>query len=339
MKTIIHVPFRSRILTVFTALLLVATVSSAQEKQFDRIVVFGSSLSDPGNAFVLLSNPQAYGFDESCNLGTPANTPPYDKLDDFLIPDGTYARGGHHVSNGATWIEQFVRGRGLSGNANPALGNEGIKASNYAVGGARAVEDYPCRFNLSNQLEAFDIDQQNGLVITEKTLFVFEIGGNDVRDALAEGDPSIIGDALQNIATAIETLHYQGARKFLLVNVPALGITPAVKMIDEMVPGAAQAANALTQGFNAGLEQGRGYLNATLPGIDIRTLDLYDLLNEIIATPENFGITNTEDACVTPNIAPFTCKDPDSYLFWDGIHPTKAVHAIMAQKAAEVLND
>ncbi len=340
MKTLMHLPFRYRILTVFTALLLVATGSSAKEKQFDRIVVFGSSLSDPGNAFVLLSNPQAYGFDESCNLGTPANTPPYDKLDDFLIPDGTYAKGGHHVSNGATWIEQFARGRGLSGNAKPALGNEGIKASNYAVGGARAVEDYPCRFNLSNQLAAFNIDQQDGLVITGKTLFVFEIGGNDVRDALVSESPEeIIIQALNNIADAIGTLYFQGARKFLLVNVPALGETPAVKMIDVEMPGAAQGANALTQGFNYGLEQGRGYLNATLPGVDIRTLDLYTLLNEIIANPENFGITNTVDACITPKSAPFTCKNPDSYLFWDGIHPTKIVHDIMAQKAAEVLTD
>ena len=336
MKTLIHLPFRSRILTVFTALLLVATGSSAQEKQFDRIVVFGSSLSDPGNAFVLLSNPQAYGFDESCNLGTPANTPPYDKLDDFLIPDGTYAKGGHHVSNGATWIEQFARGRGLSGNAKPALGNEGIKASNYAVGGARAVEDYPCRFNLSNQLAAY---QQDSLTIPEKTLFVIEIGGNDIRDALATQDSTIIGDALANIANAIGTLYYQGARKFLLVNVPALGETPAVKMIDAMMPGAAQAANMLTQEFNANLGGLQSFLNGTLPGVDIRTFDLYALLNEIIANPENFGITNTKDACVTPNVAPFTCKNPDSYLFWDGIHPTKIVHDIMAQKAAEVLND
>ena len=336
MKTLIHLPFRSHILTVFTALLLVATVSSAKDKQFDRIVVFGSSLSDPGNAFVLLSNPQNYGFDEACNLGTPANVPPYDQLDTFLIPDGSYAKGGHHVSNGATWIEQFARGRGLSGNAKPALGNEGIKASNYAVGGARAVVDYPCRFNLSNQLAAY---QQDALTITEKTLFVIEIGGNDVRDALAEGDPSIIGDALQNIATAIGTLYFQGARKFLLVNVPALGATPAVKKIETMIPGAVDGANMLTQVFNANLGGLQNTLNATLQGIDIRMLDLHTLLNDIIIDPENFGITNTEDACVTPNVAPFTCKNPDSYLFWDGIHPTKIVHDIMAQEAAEVLND
>lgn len=335
MKTLIHLPFRSRILPLLASLLLVATVSSAQEKQFDRIVVFGSSLSDSGNAFVLLSNPQDYGFDESCNLGTPANMPPYDKLDDFLIPDGTYAKGGHHVSNGATWVEQFARGRGLSGNTKPALGNKGTKASNYAVGGARAV-DYPCRFNLSNQLAAY---LEDGILATEKTLFIIEIGANDVRDALATQDPNIIGYALSNIGNAIGTLYSQGARKFLLVNVPAIGETPAVKMIDIIAPGAAAAANALTQGFNSNLVPLLNFLNATLPEVDIRMFDLYTALNEIIADPENFGISNTQDACVTPNVAPFTCKNPDSYLFWDGIHPTKVVHAIMAQRAAEVLND
>ena len=339
MKTLIHLPFSSRILTVFTALLLVATVSSAKEKQFDRIVVFGSSLSDPGNAFVLLSNPQDYGIDAFCDLGTPANTPPYDQLDDFLIPDGTYARGGHHVSNGATWIEQFARGRGLSGDTRPALGNEGTKASNYAVGGARAVEDYPCRFNLSDQLAAY---HQDSLTITEKTLFVIEIGGNDIRDALATPDPSIIGIALHNIANTIGILYSQGARQFLLVNVPALGETPAVKIIETMIPGAVDGANMLTQVFNTNLGGLQYSLNSNdilFPGIDIRMLDLYTLLNEIIDTPEDFGITNTEDACITPGVAPFTCKNPDSYLFWDGIHPTKVVHDIMAQKAAEVIND
>jgi len=296
--------------------------------------VFGSSLSDSGNAFVLLSDSQAYGFDESCNLGTPANVPPYDKLDAFLIPDGSYARGGHHVSNGATWIEQFARARGLSGDTRPALRSEGTKASNYAVGGARAV-DYPCRFNLSNQLIAY---QQDAILPTEKTLFVLEIGGNDVRDALATQDPDIIVYALSNIADTIAILYSQGARKFLLVNVPAIGETPALKILDDMIPGVAQAANYLTNVFNSNLESLQDSLNA-LPEVDIRTFDLYTLLNEIIADPENFGITNTEDACVTPNVAPFTCKNPDSYLFWDGIHPTKAVHAIMAQKAAEVLNN
>ena len=42
-------------------------------------------------------------------------------------------------------------------------------------------------------------------------------------------------------------------------------------------------------------------------------------------------------ACVTPSVAPFNCSSADEFLFWDGIHPTKAGHAILARETAQVL--
>jgi phospholipase/lecithinase/hemolysin len=314
--------------------LLFTTASSAQEKQFDRIVVFGTSLSDSGNAFTLVSDQTAFGIDAECDMGTPANVPPYDDLGFLLIPDGSYARGGHHVSNGATWIEQFARGQGLSGFVRPALRNTGTEASNYAVGGARAY-DFDCRFNLEDQLAAYRKDFPK---TSPETLIVIELGSNDVRDVLDTGNQGIIGAALGNIGITIGTLYGDGARKFLLVNVPPIGKTPAVKMIDAMYPDfdVANSANLLSAGFNLGLGGVQVGLSA-LPGIDIRILDVFTLLNEIIAAPESFGIVNTVDPCVTPAEPPFACAKPDTYLFWDGIHPTKAVHGIVAQRAAEVL--
>ncbi len=39
---------------------------------------------------------------------------------------------------------------------------------------------------------------------------------------------------------------------------------------------------------------------------------------------------NASTPCVTPDQPPFVCANPDTYLFWDGIHPTKAAHALIA---------
>lgn len=366
---------KSGTIKIFLLALSLTCSSAAFAKQsaFDRLVVFGASLSDPGNAFVLINNPTELGFDQ-CPLGTPLNVPPYDQMDklylsddlyfELLVPDGVYARGGHHVTNGATWIEQFARGQGLSGTVRPALRNTGIQASNYAVGGARArmvpsdPTDDPvydvirCRFNLSDQVKAYlaDFKINESRPISNKTLIVIEIGGNDVRDALgALNPPAVLGAAIGNISDTIQSLYGLGARNFLLMNVPNIARTPTVILLDQLFTppstplesSIAYNSNLLSIGFNDALAQVQNGLNA-LPGIDIRTLDLYTLLEDIIWDKDNnasklYGITNVADACITPNVPPYTCKKPDTYLFWDGIHPTKAVHNIMARRAAEVL--
>lgn len=322
-------------LILFSLGIFVTSTSLAQQKSYDSIVVFGDSLSDSGNAFIVLSNPSRFGFDETCNPLTPMNVPPYSTLDDLFVPDGTYAIGGHHVSNGATWVEQLARSKGLAGFVRPALRSDGMKARNYAVGGARA-NDYSCSFNLSNQFDAY---LANSPVVSADTLFIFELGGNDMRDALVNlpSDPApIIASAITNIGNAIGTLYSLGARQFLLMNIPDIGQTPAVQILDSIYPGLANAATGLTNAFNFHLLGLQGNLNL-YPDMNVRIFDAYTLLNSIISNPDNYGIEVTDVPCVTPNIAPYKCTNPDTYLFWDGLHPTKAVHKIMAHDAADVL--
>jgi phospholipase/lecithinase/hemolysin len=74
-----------------------------------------------------------------------------------------------------------------------------------------------------------------------------------------------------------------------------------------------------------------------LPEIEITTLDAFQLLNGIVATPAAFGLTNVEDACLQPGVPPFRCQGVDEYLFWDGIHPTATAHGIVADQAAFLL--
>jgi phospholipase/lecithinase/hemolysin len=305
-----------------TALILSAfsTPDAASPAPFSRIVVFGASLSDPGNAFALRGG---------------SNTPPDYLLDPFLVPGAPYARGGHHFSNGATWVEQFARSRGLAGSTQPAYGSANPGPSNYAVAGARAYED-GLNVNLSAQVEAFL--QDVGGVAPADALYTVEMGGNDLRDALVVyagggNGGAILQNATLSIAERIQALYAAGARQFLVWRAPNVGLTPAIRSLG---PSAEQLGTALTVAFNQALDGAVAQLSA-LPGIRIVRLDAFRILNALVDTPWAFGLTNVSAPCISPRIEPFTCQQPDEFLFWDGIHPTKAVHGILAQEAADAL--
>ncbi|MGI8672992.1 MAG: SGNH/GDSL hydrolase family protein [Luteitalea sp.] len=304
------------------ALALTATGRVAAQPQYDGIVVFGTSLSDSGNAFALRD-------------GT--NTPPDYLVDLLLIPGAPYAKGGHHFTNGATWVEQFARSRGLAGTVRPAFRGSSAVATNYAVGAARAYDDGR-NVNLSAQVDAFLA--ASGGVASPAALYVIEMGGNDVRDALVAypngGHMAVIQQALTSIAANIGRLYGAGARDFLVWSAPNPALTPAIRYLDTIAPGTAQLATGLTLAFNGNLASIVAQWSAA-PGIRMARLDAFALLNEIVADGNRFSLTDVTSACITPPEAPFACTNPDEFLFWDGIHPTAAVHAIIAQRAASVL--
>ena len=94
------------------------TTGQAQKATpYSGIFVFGDSLSDSGNVFE-----STHGV----------ATAPYDP-----VPALPYAIGGHHFSNGATWIERVADDLKLAQAAMPALRERGL-FGNYAFGGARA---------------------------------------------------------------------------------------------------------------------------------------------------------------------------------------------------------
>jgi phospholipase/lecithinase/hemolysin len=303
------------------ALVLAAPGWAAAQSRFSGIVVFGTSLSDPGNAFALVGD---------------AGTPPDFMLNPLLIPSAPYARGGHHFSNGATWIEQYAKSVGLVHSVKAALATPDLSADNYAVGAARAYND-GINFNLTRQVDTF-LQRSRG-VASSGALYVIEMGGNDIRDAFqiyatgGNGGP-ILTQAVGSIAANIQRLYVAGAREFLVWAAPNVALTPAIRSLG---PAAGGLATLVTQGFNGGLAQALGQLSFGLPGISFARLDAYQLLNAIVADPAAFDLTNVTTACVTPNNPPFKCQHVDEFLFWDGIHPTRAGHAILAQETANVL--
>lgn len=311
------------LLTCLAAVAFSTTGSAAaQRAPYSGVVVFGTSLSDSGNAFALRGA---------------SSTPPDYALDPLLVPSAPYARGGHHFSNGDTWIEQLARSWGLAGAVRPAFGSASPTATNYAVGGARAYDDGK-NINLGDQVEVF-LSDHDGAARAD-ALYVIEMGSNDIRDAIVAfqtggiaAAQAVLQQALASIAQNMQVLHHSGARHFLVWLPPDLALTPAIQALNRLTPGVSQLASTLTQVFNATL---RGLLRqlSALPETTIATLDAYTLLHQIVADPAAYGLIDATRACVTPDAPPFSCQRPDEYLFWDGIHPSRATHSITAAAAA-----
>jgi outer membrane lipase/esterase len=345
-----------RLTPLFSVLILCATWANAQSTEYDSATFFGDSLSDPGNKYALTGL---------------KNTPPYDQLDPFLIPDGPYAIGGLHHSNGQTWTEQLAKHLGLGDYAKPAYHSRG-KASNYSYGGARAGNPLvipPCtqassNLHLSDQVNSY-LSDVNGDASTQ-ALYALFIGGNDVADAVRVlpcfgGDPTtsifyIATNVLPSLEQAIVDLYEAGGRIFLVGNSPDLGQTPAFNLPLNQFPGASDAATCFSLLYNfgtlsnnwvsnqCGFPPGLGGivdilagLQAQYPDIKFIQYDLFSKVRQLVLAPIEGEPQNGLMTCVMPEVPPFSCKNPDNHVFWDGIHPTKAVHNIVADEIIMLL--
>ena len=306
---------------VVAALIMLLPVPVAWADGPQRFVVFGDSLSDPGNAFVLLKK---------------LEVPPFPSL----IPDAPYARGAAHFSNGPTWVEQLSWVENALPTAGPALALPRI-FSNYAVGGARArTTTGPDAFDLPVEVGAFLRDFPSGA--PPGALYVLWAGGNDVRDALVAYDPYnpevaavILNQAAMSISDNLSTLYLRGARRFLVLNAPNIGLTPAVFLGG---PEAQTVAAGLSMQFNLMLEKKLQLFEART-GLKVVRLDVFTILEEVVADPATVGLLDVVDPCIRLDTKTNAfCPRPDQYLFWDGIHPTVAGHRILARRAHAALD-
>jgi outer membrane lipase/esterase len=174
-------------------------------------------------------------------------------------------------------------------------------------------------------------------------LYVVEIGGNDIRAALVAG-PGVLGLALTRSPRTSKAVRGR-ARHFLVWSAPTLDVPQRSRLNTFVAPGIAAGATAparATTRIFQGVLQGLG---AALPGITIVPFDAFGLLADVQANPRRFGLINATTACIEPNVPqfgfpsspPFRCAQQDRFFFWDGIHPTRAGHAIIAIEVGKTL--
>ena len=109
-----------------------------------------------------------------------------------------------------------------------------------------------------------------------------------------------------DILTIDAELEAAGAKNIVVWNVPDIGKTPAVLA---QGPLASALGTTLASTMSDALA-------ATIGGdLDAKLFDSFDLINDAVANPGAFGLSNVTDAC-----AQFLNCDPSQFLFWDGIH-------------------
>lgn len=312
---------------VVFALFAVAFASRATAQKIDRIAFFGDSLTDSGNNFIFTG--------QSTRMPFPVGPAAF-----------SYDIGGHHYSNGQVWAEYLTSALQIPNSGKPSLRAAGGVFTNYAVGDARTRAGAPAFpfFDLTTQVSRFLSDFHGQ--VPANTLVVIWMGANDLDDALnaLTTDPSgatslvIAEDALAAIGTNLQTLYAAGARMFLIVDVPDLSKTPYVRFLGQSDPTIPVIASEFSTGFNVELAAGTAPLGV-LPGMQFfRFFDVDGLLNAVIASPSSFHLVNVTDRCTVPDVkGNAICDAPDTYLFWDGTHPTTAGHRIVAAAALSLL--
>jgi outer membrane lipase/esterase len=303
--------------------------------------VFGDSLSDTGNLFIVTN--------EVPGQDTVPVSPPY---------------FAGRFSNRRVWVERLATRLDLAARAWLDGG------TNYAFGGAKAALDgddffFPreigvfipsIRSQVSNlffgepisdfPFDDFPFDLPSPFDEADPSaLYIVWGGPNDLRPAVREGeqDTTVARGSARSLARAIQKLAEGGAVHFLVANMPDLGQTPESLALG---PERVAFATELSEVFNSTLETSLQALESDF-AISISRFDTFTPMREAVADPAAFGFTNVTDPCLMvpdgnePSEAPFVggtpCVRPGAYLFWDFIHPTAAAHNVLAGLAFAAL--
>lgn len=295
---------RNAALAALTVAAVGAVASAASAQTYSRLVVFGDSLSDNGNLYAATFNTQP-------------TSPPYFQ---------------GRFSNGPVFTELFGFNAGRSAAGAPVTGS-----INYAYGGARTDSSaFPP--GMRNQLLTYT---GAGGVFGRNDLVTVVGGANNIFQAVPAASVALdpVG-AIRPVALAaaadinfiVNDIATRGAGTILVGNLPSLAVTPQFNQ--GPFAAAAPLAEFGATTFNSTLLSSLMITAAARPGTNIILLDLYKVGSTLAANPGLFGLTNARDVCFN---GVTVCANPDSFLYWDSVHPTAAGNRLLAALANDYL--
>jgi len=335
--------FRRTLLCAALALAASPVFAQSQEptppSPFSQTVFFGDSLTDGGFYRPLLGPNGAV-------IGQFTTNPGY--------VWSQYMADYFHSNANSAWL--------ATGGA-PTLST----GNNWAVGGARVDIDFVGSLgytpSLTSQYAAY---LASGHSVDPNALYTVWGGANDIFAANAAyvaaygatlgggGTPAqaqaagmaaaqpIIGAAVTEQIGLIGALHTAGAQYVMVPTIPDMGLTPSAIASG---PTGQALATTMSGGYNSGLFGG-----LATAGLHVIPVDTFHFLQEVVAHPAEFGLTNvTGVACLTQpppagasslfcNPASTVPGGADDYLFADSVHPTSGAHRAMADLAISMID-
>jgi phospholipase/lecithinase/hemolysin len=295
---------------------------------FTQIVVFGDSLSDDGNI--------AHRARDLVGFSYPSSNFNYS---DYRFTDDTNTAPAANLYVG-TWHEQLAKTfLGLSVATNSLDGG-----TDYAFGGATTKDGTQDRTVINNPFPFsggdFTITIDNmGKQIADylashtpdaNALYILWGGGNDLFD---DHSAQSVIDTANRVGVLIQRLANAGARNFLVPNVPPLGAVPnsfgdpnRVAELDLASANYRAQLNSVVAGVVSGYA-GNGIT------IHVYGLDVWLDVIRVLGQPLRYGFVNT-----TVPAQDQSGVNPDTYLFWDDIHPTTGGHHQLASEANRLLS-
>jgi hypothetical protein len=90
--------------------------------------------------------------------------------------------------------------------------------------------------------------------------------------------------------------------------------------------------------FNAGFSNLLQQIRTSYPDLNVVSPDFFRLIDQIIAQPVGYGMTNTAESAVYDYSYTSFTGPGTNFLFWDQYHPTAKAQEILADTAQQMLS-
>lgn len=313
---------------------------------------FGDSLSDSGNKHHITKHLNQF---TDGKIGIRAQTPNV---------DGRF-------TNGPVWTEYLAQNLGVAAPIHAhaqetrtlVLTKDGKQeefsyllpahqGTNWATGGAMSGTGYFVDIDAIKgykALQGLDLLSNSGQQIIHRLavkpdfeatrLVTYMSGTNNLWFTLFSDLNQTGQQAAQLALKDVKTLADAGAEHILVANIPAFIQAPWFKGKES------QVTEFITQ-YNHELANGLNTLAVANKDLSLYFLDAHQVFAEVTEQVETKGeylnealnvritdVTNEAFSYATGDVV----NNPSQYLYWDGLHPSTAMHKVLAQKAAALV--